>query len=533
MADAWEDLAARYKTDAPKESAGDAWSQLADKYKPAEEPQANNAEPKEPPKQLKIGKEGFSDALASALKDSGWLERNIAGAGTALSSLYYGGRQVLGGAYDNMRAPTLSELVTGKQSTFDDSDAIAANRQISQSAPVGSFVGNAALVAPTMMIPGANTVAGSSAAGALIGALQPTVGNESRALNAALGGALGGAGQGVANAIGGKLAANLASRQSELAAQQSKNLPIDTTIKEALDAGYVIPPGQVNPSFWNRTLESVGGKIATQQMASNRNQQVTDALARRAAGLAEDAPIMPESLKAVRTELGKAYDEVAKIVGPDTVEALKTARADANQLWNMQNRNPHPETLKLAKEATDKAANLEKSIDQVLKSVGQKDVMQSFRDARKNIAINHAVENALIEGGGTVDARAIARLAQRGEPLSGDLATIGNFANNFPKIAQPEKVTGTPDAHNLKTLASILMGSGGGAAMGPAGIALGALPLITGPMARAAMFRQGAQQALVPNYSAGAVRGLLGNYGGDAAAIGLRGAVPAGLLAAQ
>jgi hypothetical protein len=88
------------------------------------------------------------------------------------------------------------------------------------------------------------------------------------------------------------------------------------------------------------------------------------------------------------------------------------------------------------------------------------------------------------------------------------MATIGNFANNFPRITQPDKVVGTPDAHNMKFLASLLMGGGGGAAMGPAGIAAGALPFATGPAARAAMFSKGAQKGLVPSYDLNASQKL-------------------------
>lgn len=447
--------------------------------------------PKAPSEPIKMGADAFPDTLRQVLQDTDWGTRNIAAAGTALSDLWQGAKQFVGKG---------------------DKQAIDANKIIADEAPVGALAGNAALAAVPFSLAG-NSLKAAGAVGAGLGALAPVQGDQSignvakgKAVNTALGGGLAVGGQAVANKAG----SLIADKMNALQAAKTQRAPIDATIKEALDAGYVIPPGQINPSFINRQLESMGGKIATQQMASSRNQEVTDRLARSAAGLAPDMPITPAGLKSVRTQLGKAYDDVGAVVGNDTVETLKTLRADANDLWAMQARNPHPETLAKARQATSDAQALEQSIDGILKSAGKDDVLKAFKDARKKIAISHTVENALIEGGGTIDARAIAREAQKGKPLSGELATIGNFANNFPKVTQPDKMVGSPDAHNLKFIASLLLGGGGGAALGPAGIAAGALPIAAGPLARSIMFSKPVQQGLLSDYSLG----LLPRVGG-------------------
>lgn len=435
---------------------------------------------------LKIGKDAFADTLREELNNADWLTRNIAGAGTALSNLYQGAKQFIGKG---------------------DAQAIENNKIIEEAAPVGSFLGNAALTAVPFGAAGKGLQA-AGMVGAGFGALQPVSGDQSlgnvvqsKLLNAAVGGATGAAGQAVAN----KVSSAVADKLAALAALKTQRAPIDSTIKEAVDAGYVIPPGNVNPTFKNRILESVGGKIATQQMAAERNQATTDRLARSAAGLMPDEPITPNTLGAVRKQLGSAYSDVGNVVGQDTVETLKTLRADANDLWKMQARNPHPETLALARQKTAEAENLEQTIEQVLTSLGKKEEMQAFRDARRKIAINHAVENALVEGGGTIDARTIARATQRGDVQSGELATIGNFANNFPKITQPDKMVGTPDAHNLKYVSSLLLGGGGMAAGGPLGIVAGALPIVSGPLARKTMFSRSAQRGLLSDYALGAL----------------------------
>ena len=45
---------------------------------------------------LKIGKDSFGDSLRGELKNASWFERNLAGAGTALSNLYEGAKQFAG-----------------------------------------------------------------------------------------------------------------------------------------------------------------------------------------------------------------------------------------------------------------------------------------------------------------------------------------------------------------------------------------------------------------------------------------------------
>jgi hypothetical protein len=139
-------------------------------------------------------------------------------------------------------------------------------------------------------------------------------------------------------------------------------------------------------------------------------------------------------------------------------------------------------------------------------------LIDKFRDARVALAKNHDVESALIEGGGKVDATAIARMFQRGDKMTGELKTIGAFANNFRNIAKP--LSGTPDAHNLRSVASLLLASGGGAMGGFPGMALGAIPMAAGPASRSIMFSQAVQRGLLaPQTVSPAARmgsGLLG-----------------------
>ena len=88
------------------------------------------------------------------------------------------------------------------QASIDEAKKLDAPLMQTGAGMAGNVVGNMAAFAPTMAIPGVNTLTGASMAGAAMGASQPVATGESRLENAAIGGAGGFLGQGVANTIG-------------------------------------------------------------------------------------------------------------------------------------------------------------------------------------------------------------------------------------------------------------------------------------------------------------------------------------------
>lgn len=81
----------------------------------------------------------------------------------------------------------------GLTNTEDVDYARSLNKPLLSTMPgkVGDLTGNIAASIPLAMIPGANTVAGGAAVGALSGAMSPVGANDSRALNTAVGGTIG------------------------------------------------------------------------------------------------------------------------------------------------------------------------------------------------------------------------------------------------------------------------------------------------------------------------------------------------------
>lgn len=306
----------------------------------------------------------------------------------------------------------------------------------------------------------------------------------------------------------------------------------EQTLREAREAGYVIPPTSAKPTIVNKLTEGLAGKAATAQAASARNQEVTNELTRKALGLGKDTPITPQALKDLRTTAGKVYEQIGDTgdIVPDAqfledltqlgrgadeiasafpganvgatkqigevvdsllqekfsskaaLQYLRELRKQASgNLSGINAADPAKQALGMAQR--EAAATLEDLIGRHLDAQGMTDVAQSFNQARRVIAMSHSVENALNETTGNVIAGKLGQQMARGKPLSGELETAAQFARAFPK-ASKEITESMPGISPLDWAMSI-----GGA------IAANHLAPLAGVMARPA-----ARTALLSNW---------------------------------
>lgn len=362
-----------------------------------------------------------------------------------------------------------------------------------------------------------------------------------------------------ANKVGGAIGDYLKNGQAAQAAAQARNQPLADTLKAGMNAGYIVPPSSVNPTFGNNVLESMSGKVATAQHASTQNQSVTDGLVRKALGIADDAPLSVEALSKYRSDMHAAGYQPLRQLGMvtadphfasdlaavtqkytgkgtipaiekteindlvkahqstgfdagDAVDAIKVLREDAKDAFRKGD-----SALGGSKKAIADAYEgaLERALPQ------GSDILNNYQAARQNIAKSFTVEDALREGTGAVDARKLAAALQKGVPLSGDLLTAARFASAFPKATQPPSLVAGPGVNNLRAMFATGAGGAGaalgGAVAGPigaaAGSAIGAGATFVMPAAaRMQMFSKGAQQGLLPKAAQGP--GLLQNIGG-------------------
>lgn len=308
----------------------------------------------------------------------------------------------------------------------------------------------------------------------------------------------------------------------------------EETFAQARKAGYVIPPSTLKPTAGRVAAESVGGKAAVQQLASRRNQEVTNKLVAKGLGLPDRIQVTPKVLEALRRKAGGAYEAVGKsgnitadsqylddlaVIGRQSdeiaaafpeanvgksaevdqlVNSLLRDRFDAkpalsylkelrkNASANLSGVNAaDPAKVSLGRAQRDAAAALEDLIVRHLKSQGKGGLAKAFDEARILIAKTHSAEKALNPGTGNFNARALATELKRGKPLSGEFETIAKFASAFPKAA--DEVLTSP---GVSALDAALTAGGG--------VALGAMNPSTAPLALAwPAARYGARRALL------------------------------------
>jgi hypothetical protein len=339
---------------------------------------------------------------------------------------------------------------------------------------------------------------------------------------------------------------------SQLAKEQELNAVRDATLRAAQQEGYVVTPGSVSPTGKNILSERMAGKTHLEQLASVQNQTVTDRLARRAAGLPENAPLTSTTMQDIRkAEYAKGYEPIKQIgeiktdpvflddlisveskyagagasfpgaVPEDVTRLIKNFTVDK---FNSKDALEVTRTLReqargnfrkgddaLAKAQIDVSNALENQIERSLalsNSTKAADMLEQFRLSRQRMAISHTIEDAIKEGSGTVIASKLARDIQSGKYVSGDIKTIAEFANVFPRVAQTPSQIGAPGAGTV--LGRSLSGGAGAAtgyAMGgPYGMGIGgAIGAMAPEMVSAGMrnyLLSGAgQRNVLPNYS--------------------------------
>ena len=267
--------------------------------------------------------------------------------------------------------------------------------------------------------------------------------------------------------------------------------------EKATKAGYVVPPASVRPTAPMVALESVAGKAATQQIASGKNQEITNQLASRAIGLSPNQPITPQALNEIRQQAGQAYkaikgtgtikpdmqyfDDLAnirqttaeiakdfpdadigsgeainklvkslaqdKFESSSAIEYIKQLRKSATSLMSGANAGD-PAKLSLGRAQRDAAEALEEMVTRHLAETGQKDLARNFDNARRLIAKTYTVQGAL-ETTGNVNAAKLATLLRKGKPLSPELETAASFAGAFPKAAVTPEKFGSPGVSAL------------------------------------------------------------------------------------
>jgi len=201
----------------------------------------------------------------------------------------------------------------------------------------------------------------------------------------------------------------------------------DAIINNAKSEGYVVPP---TDSLMGKAAIEVGGKGGTKAAMEIRNQEVTNKIARREAGLRENEPITESNLAAARDTLAQPYRDLAQMspAAGQLWDEVRQVRSDAKLQWKHYNRSQDPSAMKAAQQLDQRAQQLEQQIDGIAQLNFTPDALQNLRNARTELAKNFMVDRANTPGG-NVDAKQIYRdyKARSGGGITGGLKTIAEF----------------------------------------------------------------------------------------------------------
>lgn len=356
---------------------------------------------------------------------------------------------------------------------------------------------------------GAKVLGQNAAVGATIGAMQGADNADQRLSNIGLGAAGGAAGAVVGKGLE-KIGQAAGRSIAQKATQKTLDAPKNALAQGARNTGYSVPPSYSNPNFFNKTLSKIAGEADLARIASAKNQQITNSLARKSVGIADDQPITPEALGTVRQQAGQAY-EVLKTMGTvttdrrfakdmnDILKAYTSAGRDFNIAGgdriraitdqiksNTFGTDAALDMVKIVRSEATKAfragdselglanqqfANaIETQLERALAQNTQvpRAAVQNFINARKVIAKTYSIENAL-DASGNVSARKLSSTLGK-KPLTGELKQAAQFAQVYPQLNN----VGVHGGNGI-TLFDSVAGIGTGAAtsnIGALGVAL-------------------------------------------------------------
>lgn len=431
----------------------------------------------------KIGREAFKDIFKQELEDNP-VGAKLAAFGTAASDLWHGGKQLFG---------------------MDDPQAREANNIIKEANPGSALAGNVAMYSGLgVAAPVLNTIKGATTVGAVGGAFSPTDNKN------VLAGKLQNIGMGLGGSYVGAKTGNLVGSYVNNARQaqqllKSQNATKDATQLATQGAGYVIPPSMAGGGVASRLAEGLSGKYKTNQAAQILNQRNTNALAKQYLGVDDAAAFSDDLINSLKAEQNKVYEQVANMpavnnpfsgvaggnqgtgTGRQVLNDLKQARFDSKLNWTHFNRTGDPEAYAKATSLGAKAEALEDELITIAQANGKPDLVDALREARRNLAKIHTIDNSMNDATGDVSAVALGKLLNNNAPLTDEALQIGKFANAYGDVA---RVPASGDANPFTVLdyASALLGYG----VSPAALALpaariGSRAAILSPVVQKAM----------------------------------------------
>jgi len=165
----------------------------------------------------------------------------------------------------------------------------------------------------------------------------------------------------------------------------------------------------------------------------------------------------------VAKKINKLVDDaVAKtqagFTGSELLDNVRNLRSDAKKIYN--NQNATPKQLAVADANLAIANQLESMLES---NISNPKLLDQFRDARQKMARTYVYEGATDLNTGMVDVSKLARITSKDNALTGDIASLGKIAGNFPDVFT---TTAASKFYDLPRLSRSGLAGGGGALIG-------------------------------------------------------------------
>lgn len=176
-------------------------------------------------------------------------------------------------------------------------------------------------------------------------------------------------------------------------------------------------------------------------------QQADDAMVQRLEALRADLDVI--GAKEYAPAISKIVDDaIAKtqtgLTGEQLLKNISVLRERARKTYN--NKSATTEALDIADTNLKVATELESMIDN---SIFNPKLLSQFRDARQKMARTYAYEGATDLNTGMVDVGKLARITAKDNALTGDIASLGRIAGNFPDVFSAQPTPGFLSAPRL------------------------------------------------------------------------------------
>ena len=276
---------------------------------------------------------------------------------------------------------------------------------------------------------------------------------------------------------GAKVAQRAERLAQEASAKDWTRAPQIEAAQAAQRLGVAVNPAEANPNIKTKMLVGATGEALVNAKAAKVNAPKWNELARQDMGLPENTPLTAEAFEKARSAHSAPYDTIRKIgvmqssddvlgelgglkldplstsnpekaakvnavvdrvtsqvasglSGENVVGQIRGFRKDANQV--LKNPNASPIDIDIAETNLSIANALENLVEN---NISNPKALSDFRKARTAIAKTYDWERATGVTTKQVDPLQVAKLAEKGKPLTGVLADVANVAGNFPDIA--------------------------------------------------------------------------------------------------